>query len=226
MRGMILAAGRGVRMGSLTEKTPKPLLKAAKKYLIEYSIDALVRADVREIVINVSWHADLIKQTLGDGSRFGATFYYSKEPEALETGGGIFQALPLLGDEPFIVLSSDIITDYPLKNLPKEPDGLAHLVLVNNPDFHPRGDFILCDKKVDYADENPYTFANIGLYRPALFAECKPGKFRLGDLLKSAMKKSVVTGEHYAGVWHNVGTPADLDKFSATYLHPDMSWEP
>ncbi|HSW94269.1 MAG TPA: nucleotidyltransferase family protein [Gammaproteobacteria bacterium] len=212
MRGMILAAGRGARMGVLTEKTPKPLLKAGKKYLIEYSIDALVRANVRDIVINISWHADLIKQTLGDGSRYGARFYYSEEPEALETGGGIVKALPLLGDTPFIVLSSDIITDYSLNNLPKEPDGLAHLVLVNNPVFHPRGDFNLHDKTLDYSEQNSFTFANVGLYRPALFAGCEPQKFRLGDLLKKAVKKSEVTGEHYEGVWHNVGTPADLEQ--------------
>jgi len=210
---MILAAGRGVRMGSLTDHTPKPLLKAAGKYLIEYSIDALTKIGVREIVINICYHKDHIKKTLGDGSRYGATFYYSEEQEALETGGGVFQALPLLGDQPFIVLSSDIITDYPLSQLPKEPEQLAHLVLVNNPEFHPRGDFCLTDKKIYYTEQNQFTFANIGLYRPELFANCKPGKFRLGDLIKNAVKNSQVTGEHYEGVWHNVGTPEDLGTY-------------
>jgi len=217
MRGMILAAGRGVRMGALTEKTPKPLLKAAGKYLIEYSIAALVAADVRDIVINISYSADQIKNTLGDGSRYGATFYYSKEEEALETGGGIFQALPILGDAPFVVLSSDVIMDYPLKKLPREPEGLAHLVLVDNPVFHPRGDFCLDDSRIFFEEKNTYTFANVGIYRPELFAHCEPGKFRLGDLLKKAVKESQVTGEHYRGVWHNVGTPEELKRIDEKF---------
>ncbi len=210
MRGMILAAGRGVRMGALTENTPKPLIKVSGRYLIEYSIDLLLSRGVRDIVINVSYHADQIKRALGDGSRYQARFYYSEEKEALETGGGIFQALPLLGDEPFIVLSSDIITDYPLQKLP-QPEKLAHLVLIDNPSFHPRGDFGLAETKIYCAeDHNPFTFANIGMYRKELFAHCNPGKFRLGDLLKEAVKNADVTGEHYQGVWHNVGTPEDL----------------
>ena len=213
MRGMILAAGRGVRMGALTENTPKPLIKAAGKYLIEYSIESLTRLGVRDIVINICYHRDQIKKILGDGSRYGATFHYSEEEEALETGGGIFQALPLLGDEPFIVLSSDVITDYPLKQLPREPEHLAHLILVDNPSFHPRGDFCLTDQSIYLAEQNQFTFANVGIYRPELFANCRPGKFRLGDLIKQAVKNSQVTGEYYRGVWHNVGTPDDLGKF-------------
>lgn len=215
MRGMILAAGRGIRMGALTDKTPKPLLKANGKYLIEYSIESLVAAGVREIVINICYFADQIKQALGDGSRYGAVFYYSEEKEALETGGGIFQALPLLGDQPFIVLSSDVITDFPLQQLPSEPLQLAHLVLVDNPSFHPRGDFSLNQAKIYYEDINPFTFANIGIYRPELFAHCKPGRFRLGDLFQQAVKNLQVTGEHYRGVWHNIGTPEDLKKWGA-----------
>lgn len=211
MRGMILAAGRGVRMGALTEKTPKPLLKAAGKYLIDYSIESLVLAGVRDIVINICYHADQIKQALGDGSRYGARFYYSQEHEALETGGGVFQALPLLGDQPFIVLSCDVITDYALKKL-VQPKQLAHLVLVDNPVFHPRGDFGLDNKAQIYCgQENQFTFANIGIYRPELFAGCEAGRFRLGDLLKSAVKNSQVTGEYFKGVWYNVGTPEDLN---------------
>jgi MurNAc alpha-1-phosphate uridylyltransferase len=210
MRGMILAAGRGVRMRALTEKTPKPLLKVAEKYLIEYSIIALVNAGVRDIVINICYHADQIKNSLGDGSRYGARFFYSEENEALETGGGIFKALPLLGDEPFIVLSSDIITDYSLKNLLKYPEKLAHLVVVDNPPYHPRGDFGLENSLITRSEQNLFTFANMGVYRPELFADCHPGKFRVGDLLQKAVSLSQVTGEYYQGVWHNVGTPEDL----------------
>lgn len=210
MRGMILAAGRGVRMGALTENTPKPLLKVAGRYLIEYSILALTRIGVRDIVINICYHADQIKEALGDGSRYNANIHYSEEEEALETGGGIFQALPLLGDQPFIVLSSDVITDYPLEKLPQNPEQLAHLVLVDNPVFHPMGDFCLAGSQIYLAIQNQFTFGNIGIYRPELFADCHPGKFRLGDLLKEAVKNSQVTGEHYRGVWYNMGTPEDL----------------
>jgi len=208
---MILAAGRGQRMGVLTEKTPKPLLKVAGKYLIEYSIHSLIQMGVRDIIINICYHADQIKNALGDGSRYGAIFHYSEEKEALETGGGIFQALPLLGDQPFIVLSSDVITDYPLQHLSREPAKLAHLILVNNPVYHPRGDFCLRDSVIYCADQNEFTFANVGIYRPELFANCEAGKFRLGNLLKDAVKNSQVTGEYYQGVWHNVGTAEDLN---------------
>ena len=215
MRGMILAAGRGGRMGALTYDTPKPLIKALGNYLIEYSIFSLIKAGVRDIVINVSYHGEQIQAALGDGSRYGVHFHYSVELEALETGGGILQALPLLGDEPFIVLSSDVVTDYPLQTLPTHLDHLAHLVVVDNPHFHPRGDFCLNKGKLYCAEQNPFTFANIGIYRPELFADCKPGKFRLGEVIRRAITKSAITGEHYSGIWHNVGTPDDLSKVLA-----------
>ncbi len=212
MRGMILAAGRGARMGALTEHTPKPLLKAGGKYLIEYSIFSLIDAGVRDIVINISYHAEQIKQALGDGSRYQVRFHYSEEAEALETGGGILQALPLLGNAPFIVLSSDVITDYPLRQLPSSPKKLAHLILVDNPVFHPRGDFCLTGDVIYRVAQNQFTFGNVGLYHPELFAGCQPGKFRLGDLINRAVEDSAVTGEHYCGVWHNMGTTEDLKK--------------
>ncbi|MEO8401159.1 MAG: N-acetylmuramate alpha-1-phosphate uridylyltransferase MurU [Gammaproteobacteria bacterium] len=217
MRGMILAAGRGERMGALTANTPKPLLKAAGLYLIEYSIFSLLKIGIEEIVINISYHGEQIKAALGDGERYGATFHYSEEPEALETGGGIFQALPLLGSEPFVVLSSDVATDYPLQKLPKEPDGLAHLILVDNPFFHPKGDFCLREKRLYRQTQNQFTFANVGVYRPELFIGCKPSKFRLGDVLIKAVERSDVTGEHYQGVWFNLGTPEELEKLKARH---------
>jgi MurNAc alpha-1-phosphate uridylyltransferase len=210
MRGMILAAGRGERMGHLTDTVPKPLLRAGNRYLIEYSIEALVKAGIHEIVINISHCREQIKMALGDGKRYGATIDYSEEEERLETGGGIFQALPLLGHAPFIVLSSDIISDYALENLPKEPEGLAHLVLVDNPVFHPQGDFCLDGQRIYCGGSPTFTFANIGVYRPELFADCEPGYFRLSTVLFPAIASQQVTGEYFAGQWHNVGTAEQL----------------
>lgn len=210
MRGMILAAGRGTRMGQLTDDVPKPLLRVAGSYLIEHSIDKFVKLGIRDIVINVSYRAEQIKDAIGNGERYGVMIHYSHEEEALETGGGIFQALPLLGRDAFIVLSSDVISDYSLENLPKSPQSLAHLVLVDNPAFHPRGDFSLEGGRVIIDSANTLTYANIGVYRPELFVDCKPGKFRLGDVIKKAIARQQVTGEYFKGLWHNLGTPADL----------------
>jgi MurNAc alpha-1-phosphate uridylyltransferase len=210
MRAMILAAGRGERMGQLTQDTPKPLLKVAGHYLIEYSLYALQKAGIHEIVINVCYRADQIKHALGNGERYGVNIHYSEEETALETGGGIMQALPLLGSEPFLVLSSDIITAYPLPSLPTEPNGLAHLVLVDNPVFHPRGDFCLVGQRIYFGKGQTLTFGNIGIYRPELFAQCHSGRFRLGELLKAEILNQNVSGEHYAGFWHNVGTSEEL----------------
>lgn len=214
MRGMILAAGRGSRMGEMTDKTPKPLLRVGDYYLIEYSLKALIKLGIREIIINISYLAEQIKAALGDGSRYGICIQYSEEPEALETGGGILQALPLLGSEPFVALSCDVVTDYPLMKLPKNPPGLAHLVLVDNPSYHSQGDFCLLNEKVYCGEDATLTFANIGVYRPELFASCQPGKFKLGKLLQETMMQNQVTGEHYQGIWYNLGTPADLAKIS------------
>jgi MurNAc alpha-1-phosphate uridylyltransferase len=210
MRAMILAAGRGERMGELTAQTPKPLLQVAGHYLIEFAIASLKRAGIQEIVINVSYHRDQIKSILGDGARYGVTILYSEEAERLETGGGIVHALPLLGDEPFIVISSDIITAFPLATLPKEPQGLAHLVLVNNPVFHPDGDFGLRDSKVGLQIQPRLTFANIGIYRPDIFSACTPGFFPWKQVMFPLIESGQVTGEHYEGPWFNIGTPADL----------------
>ena len=210
MRGMILAAGRGERMGALTEVLPKPLLKVAGHYLIEYPIMALAKIGVADIVINVSYRREQIIEALGDGARYGVTLHFSEETDALETGGGVLQALPLLGNEPFIVLSSDVITDYPLHLLPKNLDKLAHIVLVNNPHYHPTGDFGLVENKIYLDGEAKFTFGNVGVYHPDLFAHCKPGRFRLADLLKQAIAEQKVSGEYYQGVWHNLGTPEDL----------------
>ncbi len=209
MRAIILAAGRGSRMGQLTDHTPKALLKVKNKFLIEYSIESLKTAGIHEIVINISYKREQIKTTLGDGSRFGVCLQYSEEPTALETGGGIFQALPLLGNEPFITTSCDIISDYAFQNL-KNLKNLAHLILVNNPSFHPKGDFCLENNRIYLGDDKNYTYGNIGLLHPALFSNCKPGRFLLGDLLKKAIAEKKVSGECFQGRWSNIGTKEDL----------------
>ena len=212
---MILAAGRGKRMAHLTNEVPKPLLRVKNHYLIEYPIYSLAKIGITEIIINVAYLKEHIKSTLGDGSRYGIVIRYSEEEEALETGGGIFKALPLLGYDPFIVVSCDIISDYPLQNLEKKLSHLAHIILVDNPDFHLNGDFCLQGNNVLCAGDSKLTFANIGIYRPELFADCKPGKFRLGDLLREAILAKQVTGEHYTGLWHNLGTPDQLQVANA-----------
>ena len=210
MRAMILAAGRGERMGEITHRVPKPLLRIAGNYLIEYALFSLKRAGIHEIVINISYLGDQIKAALGDGSRYGVTIAYSEEKERLETGGGIFQALPLLGEDPFIVMSSDIVTDYPLQQFPRHLNGLAHLVMVDNPSYHARGDFGLCQGVIDINAQPTLTFASVGIYHPALFAGCEPGHFRLTKVLHPAIAKGLVTGEHYQGTWYNVGTLEEL----------------
>jgi len=215
MRAMILAAGRGERMRPLTDTTPKPLLQIKGKCLIEYHIAALVRAGVRDLVINTGWLGQQIEDRLGDGNRYDAKISYSREPEdAYETGGGIFNALPLLGDAPFIVVNGDIWTDYDFSRLPKQPGQLAHLVLVDNPPQHPAGDFALQGDLAQASGEHCLTFSGIGVYRHELFAGCSAGSFPLAPLLKTAMQDGQVTAEHYRGHWSDVGTPARLEQLN------------
>jgi MurNAc alpha-1-phosphate uridylyltransferase len=215
MRAMILAAGRGKRMGELTQHMPKPLLRVAGYYLIEYAISRLKRAGIQEIVINVSYEGEQIKAVLGDGKQYGVVITYSEENPVLETGGGILRALPLLGEEPFLVLSSDIISDFSLASLPRSLKGLAHLVLVDNPPFHPKGDFGLQKDYVTLEAESLLTYASIGVYHPELFAQSKPGYFPLNKLLFPAIQRGLVTGEYFQGKWFNVGTPKQLEEVSS-----------
>lgn len=214
MRAMILAAGRGERMRPLTDTIPKPLLKAKGRCLIEYHLENLVTAGFTQIVINHAYLGTQIEQTLGNGERYGAQLQYSVEgDQALETGGGIFKALPLLGTAPFLVVNGDIWCDYPLAQLQDHQlGGLAHLVLVDNPDHHPHGDFYL-DRHHIYQQGSPsLTFSGIGIYHPNLFKYCQAGRFSLVPLLIKAMQNKQVTGEHYPGKWLDVGTPARLQQ--------------
>lgn len=223
MRAMILAAGRGERMGALTANTPKPLLRIAGHYLIEHSLFALQRAGISEVVINVAYLGQKIMDALGDGSQYNMSIAYSVEPERLETGGGITKALPLLGDEPFIVLSADVVCDYHLLDLPSEPLGMAHLVLVENPDFHPEGDFGLSGAHVDRSATPTYTFANIAVYRPELFQQSEPVFFPLSQLLLPAIDRRQVTGEVYRGLWYNIGNEQQLQAVENLFSEQALS---
>lgn len=210
---MILAAGRGERLRPLTDTIPKPLVKVGGRHLIEYHIQHLVAAGITELVINLSWLGDRIREALGDGHRYGASIAYSPEGEPpLETGGGIFAALELLGDDAFVVVNGDIWCDYPFAQL-APPDGLAHLVLVENPPHHPQGDFGLRGRQVlDEPDGDRLTFSGIGVYRRQLFEDCSPGAFPLAPLLRRAMQHGQVSGEQYHGYWQDVGTMERLEQ--------------
>ena len=211
MRAMILAAGRGERMRPLTDLVPKPLLPVAGRPLIAHHLDLLAAAGITEIVINHAHLGDLIEETLGDGSEHGVSISYSAEPEgALETGGGILRALPLLGAEPFVVVNGDVWSDFPLATLPRRPDGLAHLVLVDNPGHHSKGDFSLVDGRVRKRGGTGLTYSGIGVYDPALFAGCRPGRFPLAPLLHEAIVYDAIGGERWGGRWVDVGTPERL----------------
>jgi MurNAc alpha-1-phosphate uridylyltransferase len=210
MKAMILAAGRGERMRPLTDHTPKPLLEAGGKPLIVHHIERLAAAGFREIVINHAHLGDQIEAALGDGACWGVHIRYSPEGKALETGGGIFRALPLLGPAPFLVVNGDIWTDLDLSRLHLRDGLLAHLVLVENPTHHPKGDFALAQRVVLSQGEPRYTFSGIGIYRPDLFRDCQPGAFPLAPLLRRAMDLGLVSGELYSGHWSDVGTPARL----------------
>ncbi|MDO8263187.1 MAG: nucleotidyltransferase family protein [Gallionella sp.] len=228
MIAMLLAAGRGERMRPLTDHTPKPLLEAGGKPLIVWHIENLVRAGITELVINHAHLGAQIEAAFGDGSRFGARIQYSPEARALETAGGIAYALPLLGDEPFAVINSDIYCDYDFAHLPERAAALqasgdaAHLVLVDNPPHHPNGDFLLCNGRIEdhsnlrlTSNDLRLTFSGIGIYQPSLFSHIPRGSIApLAPLLHAQIALGKVSGEHYRGLWVDVGTPqrlAELD---------------
>jgi len=211
MKAMVLAAGRGERLRPLTDHTPKPMLLVRGQPLIHWHLAALARAGVREVVINLAWLGEAIRAGVGSGERFGLKVQYSEEPPgALEAGGGIHQALPLLGDAPFLVVNGDTFTDIDFARLRIGERALAHLVLVPNPDHHPRGDFALQDGEVRDAATPRLTYAGIGIYRPELFARCQPGRFPLLPRLQAAIAERRLTGERYDGRWVDVGSAQRL----------------
>jgi MurNAc alpha-1-phosphate uridylyltransferase len=212
MKAMILAAGRGKRMRPLTDHTPKPLLRAAGKSLIEHQIERLCAAGIVDLVINHAHLGEQIEHALGGGNRHGVRIAYSAEGQgkALETGGGILKALPLLGPEPFVVTNGDVWCDFDYRRLRLPPGDLATLVLIDNPPHNPSGDFALEDGRVRLNGREMLTFSGIGLYHPELFAGCEPGAFPLAPLLRSAMQRNRVGGIHHDGHWLDIGTPERL----------------
>ena len=208
---MVLAAGRGERLRPLTDTTPKPLLAVHGRPLIEHLLLGLAAAGVREIVVNHSWLGGALLAALGDGRRYGLTLRYSDESAgALETGGGIHRALPLLGEGPFIVVNGDVWTDYPFAALCRDDvlaeRDVARLVLVPNPAHHAAGDFVLQEGRVRAEGTARLTFSGIGLYRAELFEGCRPGAFPLAPILRAAAVADRVAGELYAGEWTDVGS--------------------
>lgn len=218
MKAMVLAAGRGERMRPLTDAMPKPLLPVGGKRLIEYHLDGLAAGGFREVVINTAWLGDMIPAALGDGEQYGLAITYSHErPEALETGGGIFQALPLLGSAPFLLVNGDVWTDMDFGALRRPPPegSLAHLVLVRNPPQHPRGDFRLEQGRVSEGEGLRHTYSGVGIYRPEFFEGCTPGKFPLLPLLRRAIARNALSGELYEGRWYDIGTKERLTALDA-----------
>lgn len=217
MKAMILAAGLGTRMRPLTDKTPKPLLPVAGKSLIQHHIERLVAAGITELVINHAYLGAQIESFLGDGSLYGAKINYSREGEPLNTAGGIAKALPLLGDEPFILVNGDVWSDYPFQRLlaqGKADNFAAYLVLVDNPEHNPQGDFgFVAGDVVDVASHSGvelYTFSGISVLSPKLFARGKLIDQPLAPILRAAISAGQVGGEHYQGKWCDVGTPERL----------------
>lgn len=232
MKALVFAAGFGERMRPLTDLIPKPLLVVGGKPLVVWHLERLAAMGVREVVLNTSWLAPQFPHALGDGSRWGLQLHYINEgPVPLETGGGMHNALPWLceqGDTPFLAVNGDTWCDLDLAKLPREPRGVAHLVLVDNPPHHPGGDFVL-ERSGDVVDDGPgkLTFSGIGVYRPALFdgwrdvigerpgVEATPPHFPIAPLLRAAMGRGAVTGEHHHGRWTDVGTPERLAQLDA-----------
>ena len=228
MKALILAAGRGERMRPLTDTTPKPLLRVGGKPLVEWHLEKLAALGIRDVVVNTSWLADQFPASLGDGARWGLRIAYSYEGATpLETGGRMWNALPLLGNEPFLLVNGDVWTDFDFAGLPKQPDGLAHLVMVDRPPQATHGDFALDGDGLVRADgEHRLTYSGLGVYRPRLFddwraivpeptiANGKP-KFPLAPLLRAHMADDGISGEHHRGRWTDVGTPQRLAQLDA-----------
>jgi len=228
MKALIFAAGLGERMRPLTDHTPKPLIDVGGKPLIEWHLEKLAACGIRDVVINVSWLAEQFPRALGDGARWGLRIRYSHEGASpLETGGGMLHALPLLAEgaasnQSFLLVNGDIWTDFDFASLPREPDGLAHLVMVDRPPHATQGDFALgVDHRVRNDGALRLTYAGLGVYRPQLLdgwrqhtqdagADDNPPRFRLASILRAHMAAGCISGEHHRGLWTDVGTPQRL----------------
>jgi N-acetyl-alpha-D-muramate 1-phosphate uridylyltransferase len=246
MRAMILAAGRGERMRPLTDSTPKPLLKVGGKPLIVWHLERLAKAGFKEIVINYAHLGTQIENVLGNGAQWGVSIQYSPEKVALETAGGIANALHLLGYEPFLVVNGDIYTDFDFSGIALQPQGLflqnistkagyscvkanndvhlglAHLVLIDNPPQHQQGDFAIEDGNLTHTGKQMLTFSGVGVYHPSLFAEIVKGEAaKLAPLLRKAIDNNAATAQYYQGVWHDIGTPERLKQLDESLLKHD-----
>lgn len=226
MKAMILAAGLGQRMRPLTDSLPKPLLSAGGKPLLQYHLEALARIGVTEVIINLAYLGDKIREFVGDGSRFGLQVSFSPEPEPLETAGALVQAMPLLGEAPFLLINGDVWSDYPLAQLYQHllrPGIKAHLILVANPEFHPLGDFALDPQGLLTADVAlpKYTFAGISLIDPQLIIQYPESrrKFPLSEVLHYGMAQGQISAEIYSGCWSDVGTPQRLHQLDRLLAH-------
>lgn len=229
MKALIFAAGKGERMRPLTEHTPKPLLPVGGKRLIEWHLEKLAALGVKTVVINTSWLAECFEPALGDGSRWGMRLIYSYEgPEPLETGGGMAKALPHLGTDPFIAVNGDVFCEADFSLLPSAPEGLAHLVMVDNPEHNPNGDFALLENGILASEgDQRLTFSGIGVYRPELLLRCQAQwqsvdatdpRFKLAPILRQAMREGLISGSHYQGLWTDVGTPERLAMLDASLV--------
>ena len=211
MQALILAAGLGRRMGPLTQQKPKPLMAIGQSTLIERNIAQLQEAGIKDIVINVHYQKQAIIDYLGYGEHLGVNIAYSHEEVLLDTGGAVVQALGLLREQPFLVLSADIVTEFPFATLMGMRTNGAHLVLVQNPEYHPKGDFSLSHGRVCLPAGHTYTYANIGLYHPSLFAGLAIKPYSLASLLQPNIAQGLVSGMVYEGPWFNVGTEQELN---------------
>jgi N-acetyl-alpha-D-muramate 1-phosphate uridylyltransferase len=211
VKAMVLAAGRGERMRPLTDQVPKPLLPVAGEPLVGHQLRALAAAGIREIVMNCSWLADALQAALGDGRGWGVSITYSPEPwPPLDTGGGIVQALPLLGPAPFLLVNGDVWSELSPAVLELPAGMLGHLVLVPNPEHNPGGDFGLVEGRVDPDAEPRHTYGGMAILRPELFADCGPGRFPLAPILRSAARQGRISGVLHGSGWVDVGTPERL----------------
>ncbi len=213
MFAMILAAGRGERLKPLTDEIPKPLLEVNGTALIVYQIQALAKAGCKELVINLGHLGHKIRSRLGSGEHFDVKIHYSDEGSLpLETAGGIIKAMPLLGEDPFIVTNADIYTDFDYRLLPKSFNADAHLVLVDNPPHNIEGDFALDNGRVLNQGKTMLTYSGIGLFRPKFFSDCPMGRYPLAPLLRQSADKGCLSGQHFSGNWCDIGTPERLQE--------------
>lgn len=218
MIAMILAAGRGERLRPVTDQLPKALVDVNGVSLLERHLRMLADAGIRDVVINLGWLGPQIAERIGSGARYGLSVIYSDEGDnVLETGGGIHRALPLLGEQPFLVMNADIVTDFSPTSLQLDRDAIAHLVLVPTPTYRSNGDFALRSGLIGNDGERLHTFSGIGIYRPEFFNGCEAGRFSIVPMLREAADAGQLQGSLYDGLWADIGTPDRLAAVRAAY---------